>query len=981
MATIGIFSPREARLKETGDTDFGTPNPPVNLTVHPVSTSEIDLSWQPGPSGEFYNPTSFVIYRTIGDNLNFTGLTPYASVPASQLTYNNIELTPGTTYNYKVAAQNGGLESANSNLASATTLVSAPTAPENVIATAQNSSQIQISWSQVPGASDYKVYRKSNEPAFLLISTTQATGINDSNVTPNTHYSYYVVASNSGGDSPGSTIVEVTTPNVPSSSSSSGGGASDIVPPIISNVQVAPEINQATLQWMTDETVTSELDYGTSPTYGSTIVVGQGTQLQARLVNLTPSTTYFYKINARDNAGNTSVYTGLFSTRMPVKPLSPPREVTVTTTTSQIILTWVNPTDASFRGVRLVRKAGSLSQTSTDGVVLLSGVSQNFVDNGVVPGIIYYYTLYSFDAQNTISDGTFVLAQLSRPASNSGPSTTTPVAMCTMQPIDCAQPACFLQPSCINNSTSSSPVKPSVSNPQKLELSAIDFLAAHRTVRLTPQSATTITGLPGRELVIAIPKKNLTKTPRTITLTRSGTAMFLTLDSKSNAYEVSTLFPTSGSENALITVNYGNKTTAEARFILQTLALGQISTPSENSTSSPRLILFTEKGQQVIEDDPAQPNPLDTSDGKYGWIVPNGAYYLLIKYGQTVTTTPVFKVVNNVVNKNFNVTGRPLISSAPSTPISTLTNLFIRKVVTPLVAALALLGLFSQVSLFDILALLRLLFLQPFLLIRARKRDAWGEVYNSLNKLPVDLAIVRLVDTASNRIIQTRVTGRSGRYFFQSLPGKYRLEVLKNHMLFPSVLLAKTKNDGRKTDIYHGENIVITEQYPVITVNIPIDPQVDEKGMARLYWERFGRTVQLIISLSGMIATVYSLILTPHIIYLWILLLVHGIILFFFIRLAIPKRPEGWGVVTDAISQKALHNTVAKLYNTQYNRLVEYVLTDRKGRYYFLAGDSTYQVRYEKPEYKTNASETIDVRGKSEMNIALNIGLEREDQT
>jgi hypothetical protein len=52
-----------------------------------------------------------------------------------------------------------------------------------------------------------------------------------------------------------------------------------------------------------------------------------------------------------------------------------------------------------------------------------------------------------------------------------------------------------------------------------------------------------------------------------------------------------------------------------------------------------------------------------------------------------------------------------------------------------------------------------------------------------------------------------------------------------------------------------------------------------------------------------MIATVYSLILTPHIIYLWILLLVHGIILFFFIRLAIPKRPEGWGVVTDAISQ------------------------------------------------------------------------------
>ena len=47
-----------------------------------------------------------------------------------------------------------------------------------------------------------------------------------------------------------------------------------------------------------------------------------------------------------------------------------------------------------------------------------------------------------------------------------------------------------------------------------------------------------------------------------------------------------------------------------------------------------------------------------------------------------------------------------------------------------------------------------------------RKRAKWGVVYNALTKLPVDLAVVRLVDVKTGRVIRSRVTDSEGRYAF-----------------------------------------------------------------------------------------------------------------------------------------------------------------------------------------------------------------------
>jgi hypothetical protein len=385
-----------------------------------------------------------------------------------------------------------------------------------------------------------------------------------------------------------------------------------------------------------------------------------------------------------------------------------------------------------------------------------------------------------------------------------------------------------------------------------------------------------------------------------------------------------------------------------------------------------------------------QTNPYEAKNGRYGWVVPNGIYEVRIsKPGYNEYRTS-FNIVSNIVSQPLVLETKNV--GLPATVISLVggnTNAFrvvmdklskfLREIGVPVSAGLAVVGALAQLSFIDILALLRLLFLQPLLLIGSRKRYAWGLIYNALNKLPLDLAIVRLINTATNKVVQTRVTSRNGKYFFTTSPGSYRLEVLKEGMTAPSKLLMGYSSDGRKTDLYHGEDLIIKDAYPVVAVNIPADPKEDSKSPARLRLEKIGRVVQLIISGSGLLMTVMSIVMNPTTWYLWGFLLLHSVVFLLFWRLSIPPKPKGWGVVHELLSNKPISRAVARLFNTQFNKLVSTQITDHHGRYYFLAGDSTYFVRFEHPDYEVKNSGIINLTGKEEENIALNVGLKKKN--
>ncbi len=268
-------------------------------------------------------------------------------------------------------------------------------------------------------------------------------------------------------------------------------------------------------------------------------------------------------------------------------------------------------------------------------------------------------------------------------------------------------------------------------------------------------------------------------------------------------------------------------------------------------------------------------------------------------------------------------------------------------------------------------------FFQPLLLFGRKKRKTWGQVYNSLTKLPVDLALVRLLDGKTKKVLQSRVTDIQGRYFFITEPGNYVIEVTKPGFSFPSNLLQGIKSDGKLLDIYHGESVDVTESGIGITPNIPLDPAGAHKTPRRIVWEKRWKVFQHIIALSGIILTLIAIYIAP-VWYLYVFLGIHVLAYFGFMRFVKPKKPTGWGLVYEKDSQEPLGSTVVRLFTKQYNKLVSTQVTDKKGRYAFLVGPSEYYVTYEKKGYKPVSSESLIIeQNQTDAIIKEKIGLEK----
>lgn len=80
-------------------------------------------------------------------------------------------------------------------------------APTNLASTAVTNNSVSLSWSAVPGAGSYQVYRNN-----VSVGTTTSTSFTNTGLTSGTNYSYTVVAIDSSGkSSPASSVLTVTT--------------------------------------------------------------------------------------------------------------------------------------------------------------------------------------------------------------------------------------------------------------------------------------------------------------------------------------------------------------------------------------------------------------------------------------------------------------------------------------------------------------------------------------------------------------------------------------------------------------------------------------------------------------------------------------------------------------------------------------------------------------------------------------------------
>ncbi len=233
-----------------------------------------------------------------------------------------------------------------------------------------------------------------------------------------------------------------------------------------------------------------------------------------------------------------------------------------------------------------------------------------------------------------------------------------------------------------------------------------------------------------------------------------------------------------------------------------------------------------------------------------------------------------------------------------------------------------------------------------WLVLRRRRTDKFGTVVNSLAKLPVDLAIVRLVSAETNRVVHSAVTDSNGRFFLFTRPGTYAVEVVKPGYAFPSEFAGTALSEAVHGDLLLEPRLTTDTATPVVQRIMPVDPIVQEPSVPREQWRRAGRRASAFIGLASPALGIGSALLTPK---WWVVLLAAVNILLFFLFRYFAKRhsPRAFGTVTDS-NNNPVANAIIRVFDTQYNKLVATAVSDSRGRYGCMAGPGAYLVTCEK---------------------------------
>jgi len=121
--------------------------------------------------------------------------------------YSVTGLSVASSHNYYVVATNSSGDSANSNTISVQLLINVPSTPVSASASSITQTSYTANWGTASGATGYKLYLDGSPTPIIL---GLVTSYSVSNLSVGSSHSYYVVATNSGGDSGNSNLTSLT---------------------------------------------------------------------------------------------------------------------------------------------------------------------------------------------------------------------------------------------------------------------------------------------------------------------------------------------------------------------------------------------------------------------------------------------------------------------------------------------------------------------------------------------------------------------------------------------------------------------------------------------------------------------------------------------------------------------------------------------------------------------------------------------------
>ncbi len=276
------------------------------FVVTPDASSFV-IAWEAIPGA-----TSYMIQRSLDsgktwsylESTNTASQTFKGASDSSDYYYRMAAVIGGVTQEYSdpVLARSAGGVKLRGELPTSevATPIAAPVTPGGLAATTQSSSQINVAWNAVSGATSYKLeVQTAGSNTWTTVYTGSATSFANTGLAASTQYTYRVSAVNSGGTSAVSSTIAATTkaaaPSTPTGLSSNTATASTIG-----------------LTWNSVTGATSYvLEIQISGKW-TTIYTGSSTSFTS--TGLSNNTSYSYRISAV-NAIGTSEVSSTFSTK------------------------------------------------------------------------------------------------------------------------------------------------------------------------------------------------------------------------------------------------------------------------------------------------------------------------------------------------------------------------------------------------------------------------------------------------------------------------------------------------------------------------------------------------------------------------------------------------------------------------------------------------------------------------------------------
>lgn len=382
----------------------------VSTPLAPAGATQLHLNW----TDSSHNETAFEIERSTDSFADPANTVLVASNPSNNWSFTDTGLNSLTRYYYRVRARNADGYSAYSNVASAQTLQPPPNAPSNVQVTAASApsgtTTLNISWQDNSTNEAGFTVERTGDGSTTTLGVEAGNGttvsIQNTNLSPNTQYTYRVRAYNTSG--------------VSTWSDPGNGYTLPVAPTGLTAEQILPQdANEVALAWTYSGTTPQGFLIERSSSgfsQGSVIVVVAETEGTVRsIVDASVQASYSYQYRVRAfNPGGYSAGSEDELTTLPDRPVAPSGLVVSTPDVGpnqrRLVLTWSdNSTNESdFKIERSTDNfAGDVMLLATQGANTVTYTDYN----NLAADTVYYYRVRATNsrgdsANSNVASGT-----------------------------------------------------------------------------------------------------------------------------------------------------------------------------------------------------------------------------------------------------------------------------------------------------------------------------------------------------------------------------------------------------------------------------------------------------------------------------------------------------------------------------------------------------------------------------------------------